>query len=131
MWHSTSRHCRSHSNSQPLLPLLHLSRARVQDLFAREHNAIAAMLAAAHRSYDDEKLYELARLTLVAVVAKIHTIDWTVELLKTGTMKVRAFGLVSFCFFCVFLGFAHCCALARQVGARHGLQQRLHSLCNE
>lgn len=61
----------------------------MQDLFAREHNAIADMLAARYPSYSDQRLYELARLALVAVVAKIHTIDWTVELLKTPTMKVR------------------------------------------
>lgn len=35
---------------------------------------------------DDEKLYQHARLVTSAVIAKIHTIDWTVELLKTDTL---------------------------------------------
>ena len=36
--------------------------------------------------FDDEQLYRHARLVTSAVIAKIHTIDWTVELLKTETL---------------------------------------------
>jgi Animal haem peroxidase len=57
----------------------------LQDLFVREHNAIADAIAAAHSDYGDQKLFDLARLALAAVVAKIHTVDWTPELLKTST----------------------------------------------
>ena len=35
---------------------------------------------------DDEHLYRHARLVTSAVLAKIHTIDWTVELLKTDML---------------------------------------------
>jgi alpha-dioxygenase len=35
---------------------------------------------------EDEDLYRRARLVTSAVIAKIHTIDWTVELLKTNTL---------------------------------------------
>ena len=35
----------------------------------------------------DEELYRHARLVTSAVIAKVHTIDWTVELLKTDTMR--------------------------------------------
>lgn len=35
----------------------------------------------------DEELYRRARLVTSAVIAKVHTIDWTVELLKTDTMR--------------------------------------------
>ncbi|KAM0002352.1 putative hem peroxidase superfamily, hem peroxidase, animal-type [Helianthus debilis subsp. tardiflorus] len=35
---------------------------------------------------DDEELYRHARLVTSAVIAKIHTIDWTVELLKTDML---------------------------------------------
>lgn len=35
---------------------------------------------------EDEDLYRHARLVTSAVIAKIHTIDWTVELLKTDTL---------------------------------------------
>lgn len=34
----------------------------------------------------DEELYRRARLVTSAVIAKVHTIDWTVELLKTDTL---------------------------------------------
>ena len=34
----------------------------------------------------DNDLYRHARLVTSAVIAKIHTIDWTVELLKTDTL---------------------------------------------
>ena len=39
-----------------------------------------------HPDFDDEKLYRHARLVTSAVIAKVHTIDWTVELLKTDTL---------------------------------------------
>ncbi|KAG6670611.1 hypothetical protein I3843_Q051100 [Carya illinoinensis] len=47
---------------------------------------------------DDEQLYRHARLATSAVIAKIHTIDWTVELLRTDTllagMRINWYGLV-------------------------------------
>lgn len=59
----------------------------MQDLFAREHNAVADMLAAKYPSLDDQELYGYARHIIAAVVAKVHTIDWTVELLKTPALS--------------------------------------------
>lgn len=35
---------------------------------------------------NDEELYYHAKLVTSAVIAKIHTIDWTTELLKTDTL---------------------------------------------
>ena len=35
---------------------------------------------------EDEDLYRYARLVTSAVIAKVHTIDWTVELLKMDTL---------------------------------------------
>lgn len=40
-----------------------------------------------HPNLSDEELYRYARLVTSAVIAKVHTIDWTVELLKTKTMR--------------------------------------------
>lgn len=51
----------------------------MQDLFAREHNAVAAAIAADKPYLSDEGIFRKARLVTSAVVAKIHTIDWTVE----------------------------------------------------
>lgn len=50
----------------------------------REHNAACAFIAREnpHLADDDEALFNLGRLCVAAVAAKIHTVDWTVELLK-------------------------------------------------
>jgi hypothetical protein len=46
-------------------------------LFAREHNAICDMLKSRHPTWDDEQLFLKARLINAALIAKIHTIEWT------------------------------------------------------
>lgn len=46
-------------------------------LFAKEHNAICDRIAAAHPTWDDERLFQTARLVNAAVMAKIHTVEWT------------------------------------------------------
>ncbi|XP_071706536.1 alpha-dioxygenase PIOX-like isoform X2 [Rutidosis leptorrhynchoides] len=58
----------------------------LQALFILEHNAICDTLKEEYNKMDDEHLYRHARLVTAAVVAKIHTIDWTVQLLKTDTL---------------------------------------------
>ncbi|KAI3409556.1 uncharacterized protein J3R85_019154 [Psidium guajava] len=58
----------------------------LQALFVKEHNTICDTLKEHYPDLDDEKLYRHARLVTSAVIAKIHTIDWTVELLKTDTL---------------------------------------------
>ncbi|KAK9070605.1 hypothetical protein SSX86_011007 [Deinandra increscens subsp. villosa] len=58
----------------------------LQALFVKEHNLICDMLKEHYPEFDDEKLYQHARLITSAMIAKIHTIDWTVELLKTDTL---------------------------------------------
>jgi heme peroxidase len=46
-------------------------------LFAREHNAICDQLAAEYPSWTDERLFQQARLINAALLAKIHTTEWT------------------------------------------------------
>ncbi|KAK4603794.1 hypothetical protein RGQ29_012344 [Quercus rubra] len=58
----------------------------LQALFIKEHNAVCDTLKKEYPSLDDEELYRYARLVTSAVIAKIHTIDWTVELLKTDML---------------------------------------------
>nr|CAD1830183.1 unnamed protein product [Ananas comosus var. bracteatus] len=58
----------------------------LQALFIKEHNAICDALKSEYPNLGDEELFNYARLVTSAVIAKIHTIDWTVELLKTPTM---------------------------------------------
>ena len=58
-------------------------------LFTREHNAICDRLLAAYpaRRNDDEWLFQKARLINIAVIAKIHTVEWTPALLNNPTMR--------------------------------------------
>ncbi|MGW1076571.1 peroxidase family protein [Streptomyces sp. NPDC002537] len=46
-------------------------------LFAKEHNAICDRLAAARPTWGDERLFQTARLVNTAVLARIHTLEWT------------------------------------------------------
>ncbi|KAM7267187.1 hypothetical protein ACFE04_009353 [Oxalis oulophora] len=70
----------------------------LQALFVKEHNSVCDMLKENYPDFDDEKLYGHARLVTSAVVAKIHTIDWTIELLKIDTllagMRINWYGLL-------------------------------------
>ncbi|KAJ0111721.1 hypothetical protein Patl1_02684 [Pistacia atlantica] len=70
----------------------------LQALFVKEHNAVCDSLKKEYPDLEDEKLYRHARLVTSAVIAKIHTIDWTVELLKTDTllagMRANWYGLL-------------------------------------
>ncbi|KAL4577205.1 hypothetical protein LXL04_013310 [Taraxacum kok-saghyz] len=70
----------------------------LQALFILEHNAVCDALKNEYYYLEDEDLYRHARLVTSAVIAKIHTIDWTIELLKTDTlvagMRVNWYGLL-------------------------------------
>ncbi|CAH1434797.1 unnamed protein product [Lactuca virosa] len=60
-------------------------------------NDEAGMQKEHYPEFDDEKLYQHARLVTSTIIAKIHTIDWTVELLKTNTllaaMRINWYGI--------------------------------------
>ncbi|KAB1212323.1 Alpha-dioxygenase 2 [Morella rubra] len=70
----------------------------LQALFIKEHNSVCDMLTEHYPHLDDEQLYRHARLVTSAVIAKIHTIDWTVELLKSDTllagMRINWYGFL-------------------------------------
>lgn len=72
-----------------------LGVAMLQEIFAREHNAVCDAVVTQHPELkdDDEKLFNVARLVVAAVAAKIHTVDWTVELLKTDTLEIGMYVL--------------------------------------
>ena len=60
----------------------------LHNLFAREHNAICDHLAREYPGWDDEQLYRTARLVNVAVMAKIHTLEWTPAILGHPVLQV-------------------------------------------
>lgn len=57
-------------------------------LFTLEHNAICDKLRTEFPSWSDEDLFQRARIINAAVMAKIHTIEWTPRILLTETLKL-------------------------------------------
>jgi hypothetical protein len=79
-------------------------------LFAREHNAVCARLASEYPNWDDEELFQRGRLVVAALLAKIHTVEWTPAVIShpttvyalranwfgvAGERIARAFGRIS------------------------------------
>jgi hypothetical protein len=64
-----------------------LGLALLHTLFAREHNAIADRLAAEHPQWTDDQLFAKARLVTAALMAKIHTVEWTPAIIAHPTTK--------------------------------------------
>jgi hypothetical protein len=58
-----------------------LGQSLLHGVFAMEHNAICAMLKRHNPSWDDERLFQQARLVNSALLARIHTIEWTPAIL--------------------------------------------------
>jgi hypothetical protein len=59
--------------------------ALLHALFMVEHNAICDRLHAEYPELDDDELYEKARLVNAALMAKIHTVDWTPAIIAHPT----------------------------------------------
>jgi hypothetical protein len=57
-------------------------------LFASEHNAICDMLKGHNPSWDDEQLFLKARLINAALIAKIHTVEWTPGILNCKALQI-------------------------------------------
>lgn|SRR2546425_76785 len=56
-------------------------------LFALEHNTICSWLRGLHPGWTDEDLFAQARLINVALMAKIHTIEWTPAILANPAVE--------------------------------------------
>ena len=61
-------------------------------LFTVEHNAICDRLHEAYPGWSDDELFDHARLVNAALIAKIHTINWTPAILDHPTMQVAMNG---------------------------------------
>ncbi len=66
--------------------------ALLYEVFIREHNAICDHLKSHYPDLDDDELFEKARLVLSALLAKIHTVEWTPALLKTPALEIAMKG---------------------------------------
>ncbi len=62
-----------------------LGLSSMHTLFAREHNSVCDALRSAYRNWSDERIYQTARLIVSALIAKIHTVEWTPAILATET----------------------------------------------
>ncbi len=73
------------------LTMLHL-------LFTREHNHLCDVLAKEHPTWSDAQLFEKAKLINSALIAKIHTVEWTPAILPHRliqlAMRTNWYGVV-------------------------------------
>jgi hypothetical protein len=56
-------------------------------LFVKEHNAICDYLRGFYPTWDDERTFRIARLVNSALMAKIHTVEWTPGILNTPVLR--------------------------------------------
>ena len=64
-----------------------LGLALLHTLFTREHNAICDRLAEEQPDWSDDELYDRARLVNAALMAKIHTVEWTPAIIAHPTTR--------------------------------------------
>jgi Animal haem peroxidase len=62
--------------------------AMMHALFSREHNAICDRLHAEYPSWSGDELFDRARLINAALMAKIHTVEWTPAILGHPTLQL-------------------------------------------
>jgi len=65
-----------------------LGLAGLHTLFAREHNVICDELHAHYPTWTPERVYQTARLIVAALIAKIHTVEWTPAILATEAIDL-------------------------------------------
>ncbi|MFJ9024840.1 peroxidase family protein [Streptomyces sp. NPDC102259] len=86
LWDDERSPFRSDPSRDPSrVPGFWLGLAMMQHLFAREHNAICDHLHGAYPSWGDEELFQRARLINAALLAKIHTVEWTPAVISHPT----------------------------------------------
>jgi heme peroxidase len=71
-----------------LVPGFWLGLLMMQTLFTLEHNSICDRLRAEYPQWSDDEIYQRARLINVALIAKIHTVEWTPAVLSHPTTKI-------------------------------------------
>ncbi len=65
-----------------------LGLSGLHTLFAREHNVLCDELRAHYRGWSDERVHQTARLIVAALIAKIHTVEWTPAILATEAIDL-------------------------------------------
>ena len=62
--------------------------AMLHTLFTLEHNHICELLAKEHPAWSDDQLYGKAKLITSAIMAKIHTVEWTPAILPHPVVQL-------------------------------------------
>ncbi|KAM0351684.1 hypothetical protein ACHAPU_002694 [Fusarium lateritium] len=57
-------------------------------LFALEHNAIAEQLHMSNPSWSSDQIFDTARMVNCALMAKIHTVEWTPGILQHPALQI-------------------------------------------
>jgi hypothetical protein len=57
-------------------------------LFVKEHNTVCDQLKKQYPHWDDDKLFDHARLINAALLAKIHTVEWTTAILGHPALQI-------------------------------------------
>lgn len=65
-----------------------LGLSTLHTLFAREHNVLCDALQREYPNMHDERVYQTARLIVSALIAKIHTVEWTPAILGTQALDI-------------------------------------------
>lgn len=111
-----------------------LGLAMLHALFTAEHNAICDQLKKHNPGWSDEHLYVKARLINAALMAKIHTIEWTPAILPHPTtqlaMRVNWRGLLGR-LQKIFTGLDDSELLGGIVGSKHDHHSAPYSLTEE
>lgn len=80
------------------IPGFWLGLAMMHTLFILEHNAICDKLRDTYPTWTDEELFQRARLVNAALIAKIHTVEWTPAVIAHPTtvtaMHANWYGLL-------------------------------------
>jgi len=73
--------------------------ALLHNLFVKEHNAICDHLKVSYPHWEDNRLFNVARLINAAVIAKIHTVEWTPAILPNpglnAALNANWFGILT------------------------------------
>jgi hypothetical protein len=59
----------------------------LHNLFVREHNTLCDALKTRYPNWSDEELFQRARLINAALIAKIHTVEWTPGILAHPALE--------------------------------------------
>jgi hypothetical protein len=65
-----------------------LGLSGMHTLFAREHNLLCDELCRNYPRWGSERVYQTARLIVSALIAKIHTVEWTPAILATKALEI-------------------------------------------